>query len=153
MKMTNKEMIENHNNLDAFQVKEKTYYSQRGENLLKGRIKISYAIEKNKCELRRELKPYDKLFESLVKEYRNTEAEQAAIKEEEERAEKEGRAVREISIIMNEGKDMGEYLRKLNELRDLEVEVEGIRTVSISEFDGLNLDSSDLRPFIFMLDE
>lgn len=153
MKMKNGEIVEHLNRLDAFQVREREFREQSGENLLRGRVKIGYAIEKNKYELRRQLEPYNKTLEALVKEYRDTEAEQDAIKAEQELAQKEGRAERGVSIIMREGMNREEYLRKLNELQELEIEVEGIHTVNISEFDGLNLDSAELRPFLFMLEE
>lgn len=151
MKMTNREMIESYNGLELFQKKEKDYRESCGENLLKGRVKISYAVERNKEELRRQLTSYEKTLEEIIKEYRNTEAEQSAFQAERENAESEGRAARDISIIMKDGKYREEYLQKLSELQEIEVEVEGIHSVDVSEFDGLNLDSSDLRVFLFML--
>lgn len=153
MKMTNLDMINNHNRLDAFQVREKEYSEHAGKKLLAGRVKIGYAIEKNKEIFRRELKPYDKTLASLVEEYRDTEAENAAIKAEQEVAEREGRPAKDVSVIIRDGKDREEYFEKVKELQEIEVEVDDIRTVNMEDFDGLDLDSSDLRPFMFMMAE
>lgn len=153
MKMTNMEMLERHNMLDAFQVREKEYYEKTGEKLLKGRVKIGYAIEKNKYELRKLLRPYENTFQTLVDEYRDKEAEQEAIKEEQEAAKKEKRDTKNISIIIKDGKSKAEYLEKVKELQEIEIDVDNIRTIDIGEFDGLDLDSLDMRPFLFMIAE
>lgn len=151
MKMTNKEMIEKHNSLDAFQVKEKEHYAHTGEHLLKGRINIIYAIEKNKEEFRQKLKPYDKMLAALFEEYRDTEAEQAALKAEAEAAQRENRDEKDVEIIMREGKTKEDYFKKIEELKDVEIEDLNIHYVDIAEFTDLNIDSADLRPFMFMI--
>lgn len=152
MKMTNRAMIANHNMLDALQLRERSYYEETGRKLLKGNIRATFAIKKNKGNLLTALKPYEEARQELVEEYRDMEAEKKAIDRENELAKAEGRDPRSVAVIMKEGKETEEYMKKLNELLDIEVEVP-VHMVHFEEFDGVELDSAELEPFMFMLAE
>lgn len=152
MKMTNREMIASYNNLDVFQHREKVFFEETGRKLLKGNIRITYAIKKNMRNILTALQPYEDARKDLVEEYRDVEAEHKAVENENEMAKAENRDARSIAIIMKEGKDNEEYLKKLKELLDIEVDMQ-IHTVKFEEFDGVELDSAELEPFMFMLTE
>lgn len=152
MKMTNRAMIANYNMLDAFQLREREYFEETGRKLLKGNIRATFAIKKNKGNLLTALKPYEEARQELVEEYRDLEAEKKAIDRENELAKAEGRDPRSVAVIMKEGKETEEYMKKLNELLDIEVEVP-VHMVHFEEFDGVELDSAELEPFMFMLAE
>ena len=57
-----------------------------------------------------------------------------------------------ISVSLRPGKSMEEYQRKLNELAIQETDFEP-KKVSLSLFEGLDLTSAELEPFIFMISE
>lgn len=156
--MTNREMFENYERIAKIKEVEKNYFKKTGEKLLKGRMKVSYAINKNKAEFQQKLKPCEETREELIREYRDVEAEQEALKEKQEkekqRAELEGREpeIVSINIILRNGKDLKEYEKKLKELFDIEVDVD-IHCISIEQLEGLDLDSPELELFMFMIED
>ena len=75
-----------------------------------------------------------------------------AWEEEQKAAEAEKRPVQDISISLRPGKSMEEYQRKLNELAIQETDFEP-KKVPLSLFEGLDLTSAELEPFIFMISE
>ena len=56
--MTNQEMLNAYNGLKLFQEKEAQIYKEDGKKILSGKIKLSYAINKNTNLLLNALKPY-----------------------------------------------------------------------------------------------
>ncbi|MCQ4934118.1 hypothetical protein [Blautia faecis] len=57
--MTNQEMLNAYNGLKLFQEKEAQIYKEDGKKILSGKIKLSYAINKNTNLLLNALKPYE----------------------------------------------------------------------------------------------
>lgn len=155
--MTNREMLANCDNIAKIKNVEKEYFDKTGEKFLKGRIKVSYAINKNKAEFQQKLKPYEETSAELIREYRDVEAEQEALKEklekEKQQAELEGRKPENVSIkiILREGKNLEELEKKLKELLDIEVDVD-VHYIEIDQLEGLDLDSPELELLMFMID-
>ena len=56
--MTNQEMLNAYNGIKLFQEKEAQIYKEDGKKILSGKIKLSYAINKNTNLLLYALKPY-----------------------------------------------------------------------------------------------
>lgn len=102
--MTNQEMLNAYNGLKLFQEKEAQIYKEDGKKILSGKIKLSYAINKNTNLLLNALKPYEDTRKELMEEYRDLEQEEKAIEEEKKRAEQEKRAPGNVDIILKEGK-------------------------------------------------
>lgn len=98
------------------------------------------------------MQPYEETKKSIIEEYRDTAAERKAWEEEQKAAEAEKRPVQDISISLRPGKSMEEYQRKLNELEIQETDFEP-KKVPLSLFEGLDLTSAELEPFIFMISE
>lgn len=69
--MTNQEMLNAYNGLNYFQEKETKIYKENGKKILSGKIKLSYAINKNKILLANALKPYEDTRNGLMEEYRD----------------------------------------------------------------------------------
>ena len=165
--MTNREIIANYNGLDYIQSLEAEHYKRTGEKLFQGRVKITYAIKKNMRELLDKLKPYDESRNEIFAEYRDLDAEKKA----EEKLKKkivtsaEGTAEHEremktynekvntLEIIMKPGKDKVEYESKIKELLDIDVADANIHTISLDQLDGIELDSAQLEPLMFMIEE
>ena len=85
--MTNQEMLNAYNGLKLFQEKEAQIYKEDGKKILSGKIKLSYAINKNTNLLLNALKPYEDTRKELMEEYRDLEQEEKAIEEEKKRSE------------------------------------------------------------------
>ena len=71
--MTNQEMLNAYNGLKLFQEKEAQIYKEDGKKILSGKIKLSYAINKNTNLLLNALKPYEDTRKELMEEYRDLE--------------------------------------------------------------------------------
>lgn len=69
--MTNQEMLNAYNGLKLFQEKEAQIYKEDGKKILSGKIKLSYAINKNTNLLLNALKPYEDTRKELMEEYRD----------------------------------------------------------------------------------
>lgn len=151
-KMKNIEIIKNYESLIRLQETEKKFFEKTGEKLLQGRVKISFAINRNLEALRKAIKPYNDTIVGIVEEYRDVDAEKEALEIEKKEAEKEKRKKKEISVIMRPGKTKEEYLKKVEELQSIEVEL-NISTISCELFDGIKLDSFELEPLTFMIEE
>lgn len=152
MKMLNRDIIENYGNLIKLQEQEKNYFKNTGKKLLRGRIKISFAISKNVSEFKNALKIYNNVFEDIVAEYRDTEEEKRLYCEEAKKAKEEKRKPEDISIIIKNGKTKEEYMEKITELQSCETEI-NISKVNIDLLDGLDLDSCDINKIMFMISE
>ena len=122
--MTNQEMLNAYNGLKLFQEKEAQIYKEDGKKILSGKIKLSYAINKNTNLLLNALKPYEDTRKELMEEYRDLEQEEKAIEEEKKRAEQEKRAPGNVDIILKEGKSVKELNQKIQELLGLEMDFE-----------------------------
>ena len=143
--MTNQEMLNAYNGLKLFQEKEAQIYKEDGKKILSGKIKLSYAINKNTNLLLNALKPYEDTRKELMEEYRDLE-------EEKKRAEQEKRAPGNVDIILKEGKSVKELNQKIQELLGLEMDFE-VHKVSLEEFDGLDIGSWELGIFMFMIED
>ena len=143
--MTNQEMLNAYNGLKLFQEKEAQIYKEDGKKILSGKIKLSYAINKNTNLLLNALKPYEDTRKELMEEYRDLEQEEKAI-------EQEKRAPGNVDIILKEGKSVKELNQKIQELLGLEMDFE-VHKVSLEEFDGLDIGSWELGIFMFMIED
>ena len=150
--MTNQEMLNAYNGLKLFQEKEAQIYKEDGKKILSGKIKLSYAINKNTNLLLNALKPYEDTRKELMEEYRDLEQEEKAIEEEKKRAAQVKRAPGNVEIILKEGKSVKELNQKLQELLGLEMDFE-VHKVSLEEFDGLDIGSWELGIFMFMIED
>lgn len=150
--MTNKEIILAYNGIMQFQNMEQKKFEESGKKILSGKIQLAFSINKNKAAIVQALQPYEKTKKSIIEEYRDTAAERKAWEEEQKAAEAEKRPVQDISISLRPGKSMEEYQRKLNELAIQETDFEP-KKVPLSLFEGLDLTSAELEPFIFMISE
>ena len=150
--MTNQEMLNAYNGLKLFQEKEAQIYKEDGKKILSGKIKLSYAINKNTNLLLNALKPYEDTRKELMEEYRDLEQEEKAIEEEKKRAEQEKRAPGNVDIILKEGKSVKELNQKIQERLGLEMDFE-VHKVSLEEFDGLDIGSWELGIFMFMIED
>lgn len=165
--MTNKEMIANYNGLDYIQSLEAAHYKRTGEKLFQGRVKITYAIKKNMRELLEKLKPYDEARNEVFAEYRDQDAEKKAEEKLKKKMvisaegttehEREMKAYNEkvgnLEIIMKPGKDKAEYESKIKELLDIDVADVNIHTIGLDQLDAIELDSAQLDPLMFMIEE
>lgn len=147
-KMTNLEMVSALNSLVSLQKVEKEVFEKKGKRLLQGRVKISYAINKNLSSLGNALKPYNETMNKLNGEMRDIEAEKKAVEE----AEKEGKNPGEVEMIFRPGIKRGDYLEKRKEILDIETDVD-IHEVDIELFDGIELNSSEIGVLMFMIRE
>lgn len=150
--MTNQEMILAYNGIMQFQNMEQKKFEESGKKILSGKIQLAFSINKNKAAIVQALQPYEETKKSIIEEYRDTAAERKAWEEEQKAAEAEKRPVQDISISLRPGKSMEEYQRKLNELAIQETDFE-TKKVPLSLFEGLDLTSAELEPFIFMISE
>ena len=150
--MTNQEMLNAYNGLKLFQEKEAQIYKEDGKKILSGKIKLSYAINKNTNLLLNALKPYEDTRKELMEEYRDLEQEEKAIEEEKKRAEQEKRAPGNVDIILKEGKSVKELNPKIQELLGQAMDCEG-QKVALAEFDGVAMGSWELGIFMFMIED
>lgn len=165
--MTNREMIANYNGLICIQSLEEAHYKRTGEKLFQGRVKITYAIKKNMREFLDKLKTYDEARDEVFEEYRDQESEKKAAEKLKKKMltsaegtaehEREMKAYNEkvgnLEIIMKPGKDKAEYESKIKELLDIDVTDVNIHTISLDQIDGIELDSAQLEPLMFMIAE
>lgn len=150
--MKNFEVEENLNSLIAFQNMEKSIFEKTGEHLLKGRVKISYAINKNIIELKKALQAYVDTRKEVDDEYRDTKEEQKQIQAENELAKKENRRANDVQMVFKDIEKKDEYIKKVNELREVETEV-NVHAVNVELFDGIELNSCDMRYLMFMIED
>lgn len=146
--MTNLELVNAHNALVALQNIEKEVFEKRGQRLLKGRVKISYAVNKNISALKEALKPYQETLSKLDEEMRDADAEKKAI----EKAKKEGNNPNSVEMIFKNGSTKEGYIAKRNELFEIENELD-IYEVNLELFDGIELNSSEIGMLMFMFKE
>lgn len=165
--MTNREMIANYNGLICIQSLEEEHYKRTGEKLFQGRVKITYAIKKNMREFLEKLKTYDEARDEVFEEYRDQESEKKAAEKLKKKMltsaegtaehEREMKAYNEkvntLEIIMKSGKDRAEYETKIKELLDIDVADVNVHTISLEQVDGIELDSAQLEPLMFMIAE
>ena len=130
-------------------------------------MKITYAIKKNMRELLEKLKPYDEARNEVFAEYRDQDAEKKAEEKLKKKMvisaegttehEREMKAYNEkvgnLEIIMKPGKDKAEYESKIKELLDIDVADVNIHTIGLDQIDGIELDSAQLDPLMFMIEE
>lgn len=160
-------MIANYNGLDYIQSLETEHYKRTGEKLFQGRVKITYAIKKNMREFLDKLQPYDEARDEVFEEYRDQESEKKAAEKLKKKmiTSAEGTAeyeremktynekVSTLEIIMKPGKDRAEYETKIKELLDIDVSDVNVHTIGLDQIDGIELDSAQLEPLMFMIAE
>lgn len=128
VKMTNAEMVAAVNKITSMQEREE----KDGKKLFGSKIKIVYAIKKNKEKLLQLLKPYEEARVELIKEHGTN----AALTD----------GVLEIR------KDRKEQWNKaMKELLGIEADVD-VFTVNFTELDGLSLSLNDMDAIDFMVD-
>lgn len=155
--MTNANIIKNYNSLMIIREIEKDYEDKTGEKLFKGRIKITYAINKNMSELKEKIKPYEDTRTELDKEYRDIEAEQKEISRlqeiENKNAKKEKRQPKDVTIstIIKEDKSREEYTERVQELLDMDIPDVNLYKIDFSELDNIPINSDELNLFMFMI--
>lgn len=129
-KIKNGELIEIANGIARLQKREETY-GNNGKSLLGNRIRVAYAIRKNKTEILKKLEPYNEELRELIKKYNSPEAQKTgALK------------IREDCIE--------EWKTQLKELQDIEVEV-NIHSISLADLEGLEIGSIGLEELDFMI--
>lgn len=125
--MKNSEMVNIVNGLVAMQERE----TKSGEKMFPGRIRVIYAIKKNKELLVSLLTPYEEARNELLQEY-GTKADENGV-----------RAIR---------KDCTEkWNKEISELLNIEVEAD-IHMVKFEEVEDLSLSMDDLEAIDFMLE-
>lgn len=128
-KMTNKDVISTVNRIIALQEREE----KAGVKLFKDKIKVVYAIKKNKDKLEQLLKPFTDTRAELLAECNKAEA------------NKNGTIDIKLDCVDRFNKEMTALL-------DIEVDAE-IHTVKFSDIDGLELSMNDLEAIDFMIEE
>ena len=106
----------------------------------------SMTVGKRENEKKRLAKREEKLKKKIV-----TSAEGTAEHEREMKTYNE--KVNTLEIIMKPGKDKVEYESKIKELLDIDVADVNIHTISLDQLDGIELDSAQLEPLMFMIEE
>lgn len=150
--MTNQELINAYNGIMHFQEMEQKKFEETGKKILSEKIQLAFAMNKNKAVIRQALQPYEETRAAIIEEYRDTGAEKKAFEEEKKAAEEEKRPMKDINISLRPGKSMEEYQKRLTELACLETDIEP-KKVPLSQFEGLELTSAELEPFIFMIED
>ena len=128
-KMTNGEMINTVNRIVDMQNREE----KAGTKLFSDRVKVLYAIKKNKDKLTQLLKPYEEARQELLQE--------CQVQEESE----DGRIKIRKDCI-------GKWNKAIEELLGIENAVE-IHMVDFSELEGLSLSMNDMEAIDFMVRE
>ena len=128
VKMTNAEMVAAVNKITSMQEREE----KDGEKLFGNKVKIVYAIKKNKETLLRLLKPYEEVRVELLKEHGTN----AALTD----------GVLEIRKDRKE-----QWNEAMKELLGIEADVD-VFTVNFTELDGLSLSLNDMDAIYFMVD-
>lgn len=165
--MKNRELLENYRGLANLQNMEDIHYRRTGEKLFKGRVKVTYAIKKNMKEFLEKLDPYNETLKEVIEEYRDQNAERMELeklkkemvtspdgtgmyeKEMKRYSEKAGN----LPVIMKPEKDRKEYESKINELLNLDVNDVNVHKISLEQLEGVELDSNQLDPLMFMIEE
>ena len=128
VKMTNAEMVAAVNKITSMQEREE----KDGKKLFGSKIKIVYAIKKNKEKLLQLLKPYEEARVELIKEHgTNAALTDGALEIRKDRKE--------------------QWNKAMKELLDIEADVD-IFTVNFTELDGLSLSLNDMDAIDFMVD-
>ena len=128
-KMTNREIITAINRIVAMQDRE----TETKEKIFGDRIRVMYAIKKNKAKLERLLKPYNEARAELLEECNKPDAQlhdQIDIRED----------------------CLAKWNKGINELLDIEVDVD-VHTIKLSDLDGLSLLQNDIEAIFFMIDD
>lgn len=146
--MTNIELVNAFNSLVALKDLENNYYKKTGDRLFKGRVKISFAINKNIQKFQKSLEPYNKTINELNEEIRDLEAEKAAI----EQAKETGKDPNEIDVIIKEGFSEEEYFKKRKEIFEIETEVD-VHEIDLELFEDIDLSCGDIGALMFMIRE
>ena len=128
VKMTNAEMVAAVNKITSMQEREE----KDGKKLFGNKVKIVYAIKKNKETLLRLLKPYEEARVELLKEHGTN----AALTD----------GVLEIRKDRKE-----QWNEAMKELLGIEADVD-IFAVNFAELDGLSLSLNDMDAIDFMVD-
>lgn len=128
VKMTNAEMVAAVNRITSMQEREE----KDGKKLFGNKVKIVYAIKKNKETLLRLLKPYEEARVELLKEHGTN----AALTD----------GVLEIRKDRKE-----QWNEAMKELLGIEADVD-IFAVNFAELDGLSLSLNDMDAIDFMVD-
>lgn len=128
VKMTNAEMVAAVNRITSMQEREE----KDGKKLFGNKVKIVYAIKKNKETLLRLLKPYEEARVELLKEHGTN----AALTD----------GVLEIRKDRKE-----QWNEAMKELLGIEADVD-VFTVNFTELDGLSLSLNDMDAIDFMVD-
>lgn len=127
VKMTNAEMVAAVNKITSMQEREE----KDGKKLFGSKIKIVYAIKKNKEKLLQLLKPYEEARVELIKEHgTNAALTDGALEIRKDRKE--------------------QWSKAMKELLDIEADVD-IFTVNFTELDGLSLSLNDMDAIDFMV--
>lgn len=127
-KMTNKDMINAVNRILAMQDRE----AKANARLFKDRIKVSYAVKKNKDKLEQLLKPYNDSRKELLDECNKKEA------------NLNGTVDIKMDCLERWNKEMGTLL-------DIEIDAE-IHMIKFSDIEGLELAVNDIEAIDFMLE-
>lgn len=128
VKMTNAEMVAAVNKITSMQEREE----KDGKKLFGNKVKIVYAIKKNKETLLQLLKPYEEARVELIKEHgTNAALTDGALEIRKDRKE--------------------QWNKAMKELLDIEADVD-IFTVNFTELDGLSLSLNDMDAIDFMVD-
>lgn len=126
--MTNKEMLESVNRITAMQNRE----TENHEKIFGSKVKVMYAIKKNKDTLTQLLKPYEESRKELLEECNKKEAQ-----------------VNGWIDIKNDCKEKWE--KGINELLEIEVEAD-VHMVKFAEIENLSMSMNDLEAIEFMIE-
>lgn len=156
--MKNRDLVLYFNMLNNIVQIERIYEQRYKEKLFRGRIKIAYGIKKNLDHITNLLKPYEEARKDIVNEYRDTEAENEALKVKQEKenklAKREGHNPEQVSvpIVLRDGKTEAEYVKAMEDLLDIDVPDVNIYKINVESLDGLPLNSDEVGYFMFMLE-
>lgn len=128
-KMTNREIITAINRIVAMQNRE----AENKEKIFGDRIKVLYAIKKNKGRLEHLLRPYNEAREELLEECNKPDAQLHG----------------ELDIRED---CLAKWNKEINELLDIEVDVD-IHTIKLADLEGLSLIQNDMEAVFFMIDD
>ena len=131
--MTNREVVQNLNNLYAMQSREER------EEKAKLSIKVGYAVRKNIDILNRVYKPYSESLEEIQKEYLT-----------ERKYDEAG----QMEFIKEKGKTKENYEKAVKELMDVENGDVGIHRIRLEDLESCNsLTMADQDALFFMIEE
>lgn len=122
-KMTNREIIKIINDIQAMQQREE----KDATKVFGNRVKVNYAVRKNKEHLIRLIKPYEEERAELQEKYRTT----------------HGKEIRKDCIK--------QWNSEITQLLDIEIDAK-IHTIPFSEIEGLELSMNDMEAIDFMVE-